>query len=416
MRIVLGLPIPAQGIVLAGIRLAPADRRACSRYSRRSASIPEYPANENPLASNSAPKIGNVKRRIGDVLVRPHSSRSSAASSCRTSKSGKLKLQRPIQPVRPTDSPAKTSPDNSAGCRDRPHGALVKNKARPSPSSLRYGASGLPAICTASRFSLNDDQHVIGTSRGAPSLRQRPLRRRGDPPAIARTKNPRARSIRISSVSISPITDPIVYTNPPSRLSRSGIEMMRIRLRPFIPFPLRSVPSRLRGNREFQPRRRGRPKNFFPCIPSSTVLYVLVQYAHRLEYFPAGAESDLSADCRSGSPSRRHQAGRPRKAAAERAGLAERLLVNPNTVARAYGELAREGIIETPSPAGAVFIAALRERSLRAASGSAGCRRWSNRSSTKACRSASRRGNRQRILEPETRTEAQTTSAGKPHE
>ncbi|HEX4123411.1 MAG TPA: GntR family transcriptional regulator [Tepidisphaeraceae bacterium] len=37
-------------------------------------------------------------------------------------------------------------------------------------------------------------------------------------------------------------------------------------------------------------------------------------------------------------------------------GLAERLLINPNTVARAYGELAREGIIES-QPGRGVFIA-----------------------------------------------------------
>jgi GntR family transcriptional regulator len=40
--------------------------------------------------------------------------------------------------------------------------------------------------------------------------------------------------------------------------------------------------------------------------------------------------------------------------------LAERLLVNPNTVARAYGELAREQIIETQAGKG-VFIATPRQ-------------------------------------------------------
>jgi GntR family transcriptional regulator len=40
-------------------------------------------------------------------------------------------------------------------------------------------------------------------------------------------------------------------------------------------------------------------------------------------------------------------------------GLAERLLVNPNTVARAYGDLAREGILDA-QPGRGVFIAAPR--------------------------------------------------------
>ena len=40
--------------------------------------------------------------------------------------------------------------------------------------------------------------------------------------------------------------------------------------------------------------------------------------------------------------------------------LAERLLLNPNTVARAYGELAREGIIESRQGRG-VFVARRRQ-------------------------------------------------------
>ena len=40
--------------------------------------------------------------------------------------------------------------------------------------------------------------------------------------------------------------------------------------------------------------------------------------------------------------------------------LAERLLLNPNTVARAYGELAREGIIESRQGQG-VFVARRRQ-------------------------------------------------------
>jgi GntR family transcriptional regulator len=40
--------------------------------------------------------------------------------------------------------------------------------------------------------------------------------------------------------------------------------------------------------------------------------------------------------------------------------LAERLLVNPNTIAKAYAELARQGVIETHQGKGAV-IAALRD-------------------------------------------------------
>jgi GntR family transcriptional regulator len=40
--------------------------------------------------------------------------------------------------------------------------------------------------------------------------------------------------------------------------------------------------------------------------------------------------------------------------------LAERLLLNPNTVARAYGELAREGIIESRHGRG-VFVARRRQ-------------------------------------------------------
>jgi GntR family transcriptional regulator len=40
--------------------------------------------------------------------------------------------------------------------------------------------------------------------------------------------------------------------------------------------------------------------------------------------------------------------------------LAERLLVNPNTVAKAYGELSRDGIIETQQGRG-VFIAQPRQ-------------------------------------------------------
>jgi GntR family transcriptional regulator len=40
--------------------------------------------------------------------------------------------------------------------------------------------------------------------------------------------------------------------------------------------------------------------------------------------------------------------------------LAERLLVNPNTIARAYGELSREGIIDTQQGRG-VFIAEPRQ-------------------------------------------------------
>jgi len=40
--------------------------------------------------------------------------------------------------------------------------------------------------------------------------------------------------------------------------------------------------------------------------------------------------------------------------------LAERLLVNPNTVAKAYSELAREGIIDSQQGRG-VFIAPLRQ-------------------------------------------------------
>jgi GntR family transcriptional regulator len=40
--------------------------------------------------------------------------------------------------------------------------------------------------------------------------------------------------------------------------------------------------------------------------------------------------------------------------------LAEQLLINPNTVARAYGELAREGIIESRAGKG-MFVAARRQ-------------------------------------------------------
>jgi GntR family transcriptional regulator len=40
--------------------------------------------------------------------------------------------------------------------------------------------------------------------------------------------------------------------------------------------------------------------------------------------------------------------------------LAEQLLVNPNTVARAYGELAREGIIDS-QPGRGVYVAAPRQ-------------------------------------------------------
>jgi len=40
--------------------------------------------------------------------------------------------------------------------------------------------------------------------------------------------------------------------------------------------------------------------------------------------------------------------------------LAERLLVNPNTIAKAYGELAREGVIDARQGRG-VFIAPLRQ-------------------------------------------------------
>jgi GntR family transcriptional regulator len=41
--------------------------------------------------------------------------------------------------------------------------------------------------------------------------------------------------------------------------------------------------------------------------------------------------------------------------------LAERLLVNPNTIAKAYGELSRDGVIETQTGRG-VFIAPPRQR------------------------------------------------------
>ena len=45
--------------------------------------------------------------------------------------------------------------------------------------------------------------------------------------------------------------------------------------------------------------------------------------------------------------------------------LAERLVLNPNTVARAYAELARDGLIETRQGKG-VFIAARRQMYTRA--------------------------------------------------
>ena len=41
-------------------------------------------------------------------------------------------------------------------------------------------------------------------------------------------------------------------------------------------------------------------------------------------------------------------------------GLAERLVLNPNTVARAYGDLARDGVIETRQGKG-VFVAKQRQ-------------------------------------------------------
>jgi DNA-binding transcriptional regulator YhcF (GntR family) len=64
--------------------------------------------------------------------------------------------------------------------------------------------------------------------------------------------------------------------------------------------------------------------------------------------------------------------------------LAERLLVNPNTVAKAYGELSRDGIIETQQGRG-VFI------------GFAGCRRCWTRSLMKVCRWALRRRRSSRL-------------------